>query len=121
MEQMEIILVEDDEEAAVSMLRFLKANVNNPIRYIQDGERALEFLLFDLDTNPKLILLDIVLPHVDGIEVYKMIKLEPKNRKIFVFFLVNDESERAMLEQQGIFPDGFLKKAKGNKMPCRIL
>lgn len=53
MDAMEIILVEDDEEVAVPMLKFLKKNFNNEIRYIQDGGRAAEYFVNQRFINKK--------------------------------------------------------------------
>jgi DNA-binding response OmpR family regulator len=120
MEGMEIVLIEDDEDAAVSMLKFLKANFTNDIRYIQDGQRAAEYLLFNYDNTPKLILLDIVLPYLSGTELFEMIRLEPKSKRLFVLFLVNDESAVQYIEGLGLKPDGYLKKARGSIPPARM-
>ena len=120
MEGMEIVLIEDDEDAAVPMLKFLRANFVNPIRYIQDGGRAAEFLLLECDKGPKLILLDTVLPHIDGVELFRMIRLEPACRNLSVLFLVNDESAKQYLEGLGLRPDGYLKKPTGSTLPVYI-
>src|SRR5687768_15748407 len=87
-EDMEIVLIEDNEDDAERMMRFLRSNVSNSITLIQDGSKAAEFLLFETDNIPKLILLDLVLPGIDGIELFQMIKSEPATRRLSVIFLV---------------------------------
>jgi DNA-binding response OmpR family regulator len=109
MEGVEIILVEDDEDVAIPMLKFLKRNFGQ-IRYIRDGERAVEYLIFEHDTVPKLILLDTILPHVDGIELFKMICLEPASRKLVIYFLIDDEASKEHIERLGLKPHGYLIK-----------
>jgi DNA-binding response OmpR family regulator len=120
MEEMEIVLIEDDEDAALCMLKFLKATFTNNIRYIQDGQRAAEYLLFNYDKAPKLILLDIFLPYMDGTELFEIIRNEPESKKLFVMFLVNDESAIQYIEGLGLKPDGYLKKAKKDNPPVRM-
>jgi DNA-binding response OmpR family regulator len=110
MDGMEIILIEDDEDVAIPMLKFLRAHFNSQVRYIQDGERAAEYLIFEHDTSPKLILLDTTLPHMDGIELFRMICLEPANRKLMIFFLVDDDASKQHIESLGLKPHGYLRK-----------
>jgi CheY-like chemotaxis protein len=117
---MEIILIEDNEEDAERMLKFLKANFTNNIRHFQDGAEAVKFLLFDHTDIPKLILLDLVLPSVDGLEIFHIIRSEPVERKLSVIFLISSIESKNYIESLGIHPDGFLKKATREKMPARI-
>jgi DNA-binding response OmpR family regulator len=110
MDEMEIVLIEDDEDVAIPMLKFLKKNFNSQIRYIQDGERAAEYLIFEHDTAPKLILLDTILPYMDGIELFRLIRLEPSSRKLIIFFLIDDEASKEHIESLGLKPHGYLRK-----------
>ncbi len=120
MDDMEIVLIEDDEDDAERMLKFLRTNFSNSIRHIQDGAAAAEFLLFQTDSIPKLILLDLILPHLDGLEIFQMIRNEPKNRRLSVILLVPSEETKTYLESIGVHPDGFLKKATHHKIPLRF-
>lgn len=117
---MEIILIEDNEDDAYRMLRFLRANFSNNVRVINDGAAAVEFLLFENDHKPKLILLDVVLPTVDGIELYRIIRAEPKERQLSVVMLISSEETRQYLESQGVHPDGFMIKPTVKKIPSRV-
>jgi DNA-binding response OmpR family regulator len=118
--EMEIVLVEDNEDHAEQLIKFLKKNVTNNVRHIQDGAQAVEYLMFECDAIPKLFLLDVVLPSVDGIEVFKMIKSEPKNRNLAVMFLISSQGTKEYLESLGLHPDGFLQKPTVDQLPCRI-
>lgn len=119
-DDMEIILIEDDEDDAERMLKFLRSNFSNRIRHIQDGAAAAEFLLFETDSVPKLILLDLVLPYLDGIEIYNMIRLEPKRRNLSVMMLIHSQENKNYLESIGVHADGYLTKPTRNKQPVRI-
>lgn len=119
-EDMEIVLIEDNEDDAERLLKFLRSEFKNPIRYINDGADAVEFLMFTGDKSPKLILLDLVLPSVDGIEVFNIIRSEPLERKLQVILLVSSERSKEYLESIGVQPDGFMKKPKGTELPVRI-
>lgn len=117
---LEFVLVEDDEEDAQRMLKFLRANFENSIRYISDGEEAVRFLLFPTDNVPKVFLLDVMLPNVDGVELFQMIRLEPRERNLSVIFLVSSRESKEYLESKGIHPDGFLIKPRKDGIPVRI-
>ncbi|HYG00932.1 MAG TPA: response regulator [Chryseosolibacter sp.] len=118
--EMEIVLIEDNEDDAQMMLCFLRRHFTNDIRLIQDGADAVNFLLFENDSKPKLILLDVVLPSVDGIELYKIIRAEPKERGLSVVMLISSDRSRDYLKSLDIKPDGYLKKPKGEALPCRL-
>lgn len=119
-EGMEIVLIEDNEEDVEGMVRFLRQHFVNRIRVFNDGADAVEYLLFENDNSPKLILLDVVLPSVDGIELYKIIKAEPKERQLSVVMLVASERSKMYLESLDLHPDGFLTKPRFDRIPCRI-
>jgi two-component system, response regulator len=120
-DEMEIVLIEDDEDDAERMLKFLRANFTNKIRHIEDGAKAVEFLLFETDSVPKLILLDLFLPYMDGVELYEMIRLEPAKRNLSVMFLISSKESKNYLDSLGLRPDGYLvKPTRNNHVPARI-
>jgi CheY-like chemotaxis protein len=119
-EGMEIVVIEDNEEDATRIIKFLKANVTNSVRLIHDGAEAAEFLLFETDSIPKLILLDLMLPYVDGFELYRMIKSEPKTRKLSVIFLISSAKTKDYIESIGIHPDGYLLKSGNELCPMSL-
>ena len=119
-EEMEIVLIEDNDEDAARMLKFLRSNLKNSVRLIQDGGTAAEFLLFETDSIPKLILLDLVLPSVDGIELYQMIRAEPSQRHLSVIFLVSSPQSKEYLESLGLQPDGYIRKPHDGQPPLRL-
>lgn len=119
-EEMEIVLIEDNEDDARRMLSFLRQNFTNRIRHIQDGADAVRFLLFECDSVPKLILLDLVLPSVDGTELFRIIKAEPRERNLTVIALLSSADSKDYLNSLDIYPDGYLKKPTRANMPQRV-
>ncbi len=95
----EILLVEDnmnDAELAIRSLR--KNNITNNLIHLKDGAAALDFLFGkgafagrNINNKPKLILLDLKMPKVDGIEVLKKIKSEELTKKIPVVMLTSSK------------------------------
>ena len=91
----EILLVEDnpnDEELTLHVLE--KHRLSNRVHVVRDGEEALEFVFGtgryeerNTDDRPKVILLDLKLPKVDGLEVLRRIKSDPSTRTIPVVVL----------------------------------
>jgi DNA-binding response OmpR family regulator len=120
-EEMEIVLIEDDEDDAQRMLKFLRANFTNKIRHLDDGAKAVEFLLFETDSVPKLILLDLYLPYMNGVELYEMIRHEPAKRNLSVMFLISSGDSKNYIDSLGLKPDGYLiKPNRKNNIPARI-
>jgi len=120
MEEMEIVLIEDNDDDANNLLKFFKSNFSNSVRLIQDGAEAVQYLLFRANDGPQLILLDLVLPTVDGIELFHILRSEPKERNISVMFLVRSERSIEYIESLGIHPDGYLKKPTADAPPSRL-
>lgn len=96
-QEVEILLVEDnpvDVELTLHALRH--NNLANQIHVVRDGEEALDFLLCrgpysdrHFDSPPKLILLDLKLPKVDGLEVLREIRSDPRTKPIPVVILTS--------------------------------
>ena len=90
---MNILLIEDDPVHVKLVQRVLKkSGLNNPLTIIRDGEKALNYLLNQKDESPgekfpRLILMDINLPKVNGLEILRRIKQSPKLQYIPVVIL----------------------------------
>jgi two-component system, response regulator len=99
--QVEILLVEDnidDAEMTINALR--KNNLANNLIHMADGEEALDFLFGtgkfigrDLNLKPKLVLLDLKMPKVDGIEVLQRVKSNEATKKIPVIILTSSKED----------------------------
>lgn len=115
-EALDILLVEDNPDDIKLALHALKENnVANRIQVARDGEEALEFL-FGKDNNkegsclPRLILLDLKLPKVDGLEVLGRIKGDATLRKIPVVVLTSSREERDVVESYNLGVNSYIVK-----------
>lgn len=101
-EQTEILLVEDNpSDIALTLHAFNKANIANKIHVARDGVEAFEMLFGDSGTTPiplpKIILLDLKLPRVDGHAVLKRVKDDPRTQRIPVVVLTSSAEERDVM------------------------
>ena len=108
----EILLVEDNPEDAELTIRALKKyNLANNLLHLQDGEEALKFLFSSSSTAmPKIILLDIKMPKVDGIEVLRRIKNDPYRKIIPVVVLTSSKEERDIIESYKLGVNAYIVK-----------
>ena len=98
----EILLVEDNPNDVELTLHALKRhNIVNRIHIVRDGAEALDFLFGtgayadrDVNDHPKVVLLDLKLPKVDGLEVLRRIKGDPRTKKIPIVVLTTSREER---------------------------
>jgi two-component system response regulator len=115
--KVDILLVEDNPtDAELTMRALRKANLANHINWIKDGAEALEFLFRTgahtgrPDENPKLILLDIKLPKVDGIEVLKRIKADERTRVIPVVMVTSSAQEQDLIKSYQLGANSYVVK-----------
>ncbi len=117
-EEVEILLVEDDPKDVRLTLHALKReNVKNRIEVVRDGEEALDFVFRRGNFSgrsptvpPKLILLDLKLPKVDGIEVLRQIKSNAGTRAIPVVILTSSKEERDLVEGYRLGANSYIQK-----------
>jgi len=117
-EAMEILLVEDNDFDAELTLRALtKYNLANQIVRFADGQEALDFLFSsksstgeELRANPKLILLDLKLPGISGLEVLQAIKSNPHTRCIPVVVLTSSTEEEDIIKSYESGVNSFISK-----------
>jgi len=117
LKQVEIVLVEDSEEDAEITIRGLQeANLANNLVWLKDGEEALEFLFRrgryrdHTEYSPRLILLDLKMPKVDGIEVLQAIKQNDKLRSIPVVMLTSSAEENDIVRSYDLGVNSYLVK-----------
>jgi len=116
-EPVEILLIEDDPEDLDLALQALAAeNICNRIQVARDGEEALDFLFRrgvhkDIpERQPALILLDLKLPKVDGLEVLDQIKRDPKLRFVPVVILTSSLQERDLVRGYRLGVNSYIQK-----------
>lgn len=117
-EHVEILLVEDnpqDEEMALRALK--KAKVANEVRVVRDGAEALDYLFAqgayaDRNVNhvPRLILLDLKLPKVSGLEVLEKVKAHGELRRVPVVVLTSSAEEQDLIESYRLGVNSFITK-----------
>jgi two-component system response regulator len=112
MNVVEILLVEDSAEDAELTIRTLRQhNLANNLLHLKDGEEAVNFLFNSgYDSYPKLILLDLKMPKVDGIEVLKRIKEHDEKRMIPVVVLTSSKEERDIIESYRLSVNAYITK-----------
>jgi two-component system response regulator len=117
-EAVEILLVEDNPNDVELTLHALKANnVANDIKVVRDGAEALDFIMArgpyagrDIDRGPKLILLDLKLPKVDGIEGLRQTKTDPRTKMIPIVVLTSSKEERDIVESYQLGVNSYMVK-----------
>lgn len=114
----ELLLVEDDPQDLELALRALKkANLANHIVVARDGAEALDFVFGEgdlegrpLSARPKVILLDLKLPKVDGLEVLRRLKGDPRTKAIPVVMLTSSKEQRDIVESYQLGVNSYIVK-----------
>jgi two-component system response regulator len=115
---MEILLVEDNPaDAELTLHAFQKSNLANKIQLVRDGEEALDFLFCrgnfsgrQFQQAPHLILLDLKLPKVDGLQVLEEVKRDLRTRAIPVIVLTTSKEERDMVTSYRFGVNSYIQK-----------
>ncbi|HEX6270919.1 MAG TPA: response regulator [Anaerolineales bacterium] len=118
MEDKMILLVEDNADDEALTLRALKKNnIGNRVVVVRDGAEALDFLLCtgsyadrDPHDKPQVILLDLKLPKVDGMEVLRRIRAEPSTRTLPVVILTSSKEEQDVINSYLIGVNSYVRK-----------
>jgi CheY-like chemotaxis protein len=116
--KLDILLVEDNQDDMDLALHALKREkLANNIFVARDGEEALDFLFCrgafeqrSFDHPPKLVLLDLKLPKVDGMEVLKQVKSDPRTRTIPVVMMTSSKEERDLVSSYSLGVNSYIQK-----------
>ncbi len=106
-----ILLVEDDPDHELLTIRALKkSNIANEVRVARDGEEALDLLFGEDAILPQVILLDLKLPKVDGLEVLRRIRSGETTRFLPVVILTSSDEERDVVRSYQLGVNSYIRK-----------
>jgi CheY-like chemotaxis protein len=116
--EVEILLVEDNQDDLDMTLRALrKAKLANRIEIARDGAEAVEFIFCqgahagrNPESGPRLILLDLKLPKIDGMEVLKRIKEDPRTKIIPVVVLTSSKEQKDVIDSYMLGVNSYIVK-----------
>jgi len=117
-DSIDIILVEDNPDDASLAIRALRKNgINNSLVHLKDGEEAIDFIFCKgiysrrtLDELPKLILLDLKMPKIDGFEVLRQVKSDARTSLIPVVLLTSSNQEKDILRSYQLGANSYIVK-----------
>jgi two-component system response regulator len=107
----EILLVEDNPNDAELTIRALKKNnLANNLVHLEDGQEALDYLYNENNEMPKLILMDVKMPRVDGIEVLRRLKSDEKRKIIPVVMLTSSKEDKDIIDAYNLGVNAYIVK-----------
>jgi len=114
-----VLLVEDNSDDEVLMLRALrKNNIESTVHVVRDGQEALDFLLGDPNKSaegsvtplPHMVLLDLKLPKVDGLEVLQRLRANERTRTIPIIVMTSSIEKRDLAESYSRGANSYVRK-----------
>ncbi|HEY5616154.1 MAG TPA: response regulator [Bacteroidota bacterium] len=116
--EVEILYVEDNPNDAELTIRALKKhNLANKLVHVMDGEEALDFIFAHgkfsertVENGPKVILLDLKLPKVDGLEVLRKIRMDERTKKFPVVILTSSKEEQDIVRSYELGVNSYIVK-----------
>ncbi|MDD5301235.1 MAG: response regulator [Gallionella sp.] len=117
-EDVEILLVEDNPtDAELAVVALKERNLANKLVWVKDGAEALDFLFAagayvgrKVENGPKVVLLDLRLPKVDGLEVLRRIKADERTKRIPVVVLTSSKEDRDVAECYSLGVNSYIGK-----------
>lgn len=116
--ELEILLVEDNPQDAELTIRALKKrHLTNHLVHVSDGQAALDFLFGtgdyegrDVQHQPKVVLLDLKLPKLDGIEVLRQLRADERTKLVPVVVLTSSHEDRDVIETYQLGANSYIVK-----------
>jgi two-component system response regulator len=113
-----ILLVEDNPDDEALTIRALKKNnIKNEVVIARDGAEALDYLFGrnahegrDVAALPQIVLLDLKLPRLDGLEVLRKIRSDPRTKRLPVVILTSSKEERDLLDGYELGANSYVRK-----------
>jgi len=116
--EVDILLVEDNQDDVELTLHALRReHLANNIFTVRDGEEAIDFLFCtgthsnrNFDHPPRLVLLDLKLPKLNGLDVLKRVKQDPRTRSIPIVVLTSSKEERDLVDSYNLGANSYIQK-----------
>jgi len=106
-----ILLVEDDPDHELLTIRALKkSNIANDVRVARDGEEAIKMILGEEGLRPQVVLLDLKLPKLDGLEVLRRIRENDATRMLPIVVLTSSDEERDVVRSYKLGVNSYIRK-----------
>ena len=118
LDHVEILIVEDNpQDLELALRAFKKANLTNRIQIARDGAEALDYIFCEgehasrkMSDQPKVILLDLKLPKIDGLDVLKRLKSDTRTRRIPVVILTSSKEQNDVVESYHLGVNSYIVK-----------
>ena len=113
-----ILLVEDNaDDEALTLRAFKKSNLRNEVIVVRDGAEALDYLFGmgefegrDMRVMPHLILLDLKLPKIDGLEVLRRLRADPRTKLLPVVILTSSKEQEDLIQGYSLGANSYVRK-----------
>jgi CheY-like chemotaxis protein len=106
-----IVLVEDNPDDEALTLRALKKNgIANEVRVLRDGQEAIDCLLDPDGVFPDLVLLDLKLPRIDGLDVLRRLRADPRTALLPIVILTSSKEDRDLVESYRLGANSYIRK-----------
>jgi CheY-like chemotaxis protein len=117
-----ILLVEDDQVDVMTIKRALREiHVLNPLVHVENGEDALDYLHDPVNTKPCIILLDLNMPIMSGIEFLQVVKNDPQLRRYPVIVLTTSEEQQDKVNSFDLGVAGYMAKPVDYKQFVEVM
>lgn len=117
MEQVILLVEDNDDDAELTSMAFREAKISNPVLRLEDGVAALDYLLGrgkyagrDLSDMPAIVLLDLNLPRINGLEVLRTLRAEERTKHLPVVILTSSTEDRDRIEAYDHHANSYVQK-----------